>query len=87
MVTGNGTSTSSSYPTLETGTYRWAVSYSGDTDNPGVPATCGGSGQTSTTTIANPAVSASAPDAGAVGETLFDVTTVAGGFRPGGTPP
>ena len=58
-VSGNGQYTSASFQPSRTGTYLWIASYSGDTVNGAVAATCGASGESVTVSSAGPALTLS----------------------------
>ena len=84
-VSGNGSYPSASFTTSAAGVYRWIAVYSGDANNASSTSVCNapnesvvvGVGSTTLTTIASPSV--------AVGGSISDSATLAGGVNPVGT--
>ena len=83
VSSGNGSYTSAAFGTPSAGTYTWAASYSGDTNNADAVDGCGATNESVTVAKAIPSVTsqASVPEAGQIA----DSATVTGGFTPTGT--
>ena len=52
-VSGNGVYTSGSFTPTKAGNYYWTAAYSGDSNNNGVPASCGAAGETMVVAFSN----------------------------------
>jgi hypothetical protein len=84
-VSGNGNYTSTSFTPPGAGTYRWQVSYSGDSNNSAVgPTTCGDPSETVVVQKVTPTLSSTASTAVTVGGKIFDTAHLSG-FAPTGT--
>ena len=83
-VAGDGTYTSSSFTTTAPGSYLWSAGYGGDANNQPVTSACGDVGET-TKVLALPTVTTTASAPVALGGTISDTATLAGGNKPTGT--
>ncbi|MFZ0250485.1 MAG: putative Ig domain-containing protein [Acidimicrobiales bacterium] len=82
-VTGDGTYASpNSFTTMVAGTYRWAITYSGDTANAPVSA-CGGNQESLTVDQATPGLNTTASVL--TNGSVTDTATLSGGYDPTGT--
>lgn len=77
-VAGDGVYRADGHTPTTLGTYRWTASYSGDSQNTAVATTCGEPSQTSTVTIATPAIVTTASQSVAVGGAIFDTARLSG---------
>jgi uncharacterized repeat protein (TIGR01451 family) len=76
---------SGDYTTTAAGSYYWVASFSGDSNNDPVEATCGDEGETSVVNKASPSITTTPdPSSGTLGVTLNDSATLGGGFNPTG---
>jgi hypothetical protein len=83
-VTGPGEYGSGDFTPPTVGSYYWVAFYAGDVNNRSASAICGASGETSAITVATPTLSqASSPDV-ALGGSVVDTATLAGGANPTG---
>ena len=83
-VTANATYTSSSFTTTSVGSFKWGFSYTGDTGN-AAQSGCGGTNEGLSVTQATPTLGTSASTNVAVGQSVTDSATLAGGYNPTGT--
>jgi hypothetical protein len=67
------------------GLYRWRASYSGDSVNFPVRGECGGAEGSVSVSRATPSLGGSATATAALGDSIADSVTLAGGYRPTGT--
>lgn len=84
-VTGPGAYYSGNYSATLVGTYRFAVSYSGDDTNAGVTGSCTSATQSVSVGPAHPTLTGSAARSVPVGGGIFGSATLTGGLRPTGT--
>lgn len=85
-VSGNGSYTSApAFTPTAAGTYRWRASYTGDTNNQAVAGVCNAANESVAVSKAGPTIATLASTGGAVGTTLTDTATLAGGSNPTGT--
>jgi hypothetical protein len=82
-VSGNGSYTSPPFTPSQAGTYWWAASYSGDTNNS--PAASGCGDESVAISKDSPAIATSPGAGGTPGSTVTDTATLSGGFSPDGT--
>jgi uncharacterized repeat protein (TIGR01451 family) len=75
---GNGTYTSASFATSNTGTYRWRAFFAGDARNNAAAGPCGADGESSTANQASPAIATQAAGPVTVGGAINDVATLSG---------
>ncbi len=85
-VVGAGSYDSASFTTTGAGLYRWVAAYSGDANNVGITTTCGDPAESVTVTGPPPLTltTTASPDV-AVGGSIHDTATLAGGTNPTGT--
>ncbi|HEY7256657.1 MAG TPA: hypothetical protein VH476_08220, partial [Solirubrobacterales bacterium] len=81
-VSGNGAYSPAAFAP-PAGTYRWTVSYGGDSNNEAASLLCNSANQSSTVAKASPGLAGTATSA-VVGATITDSVTVSGGFETGG---
>ena len=86
-VNGDNSYTSPTLTPTTAGTYHWAATYSGDTDNTAIgPVGCTDPNETVTITKLTPGLTTSATPASApVGTPIKDITTLTGGDHPTGS--
>jgi hypothetical protein len=82
-VGGEGSYRSAAFAPSQVGTFRWTVSYSGDTNH--FPAEVGCGKTTSAVTQAKPSITGAVPPQANVGAAFQDAATLQGGYTPGGT--
>jgi hypothetical protein len=84
-VAANGTINSAAFTPTAAGTYRWRVSYSGDSNNePAGPTECGIDAETVVVAKARPAIVTVASHAVTLGDSIMDGATLSDGARPTG---
>ena len=81
-VADDGSASSGDFTTSASGTYRWKVSYSGDSGNVAIPASC--TSDTSGVSTAHPTLATFANDA-TIGGHVHAIAIITDGYRPGGT--
>jgi uncharacterized repeat protein (TIGR01451 family) len=85
VTAGNGSYPSPDFIPAAVGTYRWTVSYSGDSQNEPGTVDCNAGGQTVTVSKVAPTLGAtSSPDV-PIGGSVHDTVTLSGGENPTGT--
>ena len=85
-VAGNGNYLSGPFTPTAPGTYLFVASYSGDANNsPAGPTACGVAAESVVVSAANPTIVTHASGSVAVGGTITDTATLAGGVAPTGT--
>ena len=85
-VSGDGTYNSASFTPATAGTYRWIVTYSGDTNNFAGSGSCNDANESVVVSKATPTLSTLvSPNTHRVGAMVTDTATVSGGFSPTGT--
>ena len=84
-VTGNGSYTSDSFTSTTAGTYRWVATYSGDTNNNSIAGACNDANESVVVSKKSPTITTTASAPVALGGSVSDSATLAGGFNPAGT--
>ncbi len=84
-VAGNGTYTSSSFPTTAAGTYRFIAAYSGDANNNAVTTLCSDPAESVVVAPATPTIVTTASPTVPAGGSISDTATLSGGVAPTGT--
>jgi DNA-binding beta-propeller fold protein YncE len=83
-VSGNAAYDSADFTPTQLGTYRWTASYSGDANNNSAASACNAANESVTVSKASPALSTNASAGVAVGGTIHDTATLAGGSSASG---
>ncbi len=83
-VAGAGNYSSGPFTTTAAGTYQFVASYSGDTNNSAVATACGAASEMVTVGKAGPTLATQATPTAAVGGSISDQATLAGGVNPTG---
>ncbi|MFL5874139.1 MAG: hypothetical protein ACJ75T_11810 [Solirubrobacterales bacterium] len=83
QVAGDGTYRSDAFEPSRVGTYRWTISYSGDTYHSPATVACGKAA--SPISQAKPSIAGAVPQVTTVGTPFSDAVTLKGGFAPNGT--
>ena len=83
-VAGNGTYTSANFTPTRAGTYRWIADDSGDSDNAPTSGRCITAGESVVVAKATPTLSTDASANVALGGSVHDTATLAGGSAPSG---
>jgi CSLREA domain-containing protein len=84
-VFGDGSFDSTPFTPSASGTYRWTVSYSGDENNSPATSACNAANESIVVSKASPTLVTAASAGVALGGSVHDTATLAGGFSPKGT--
>jgi hypothetical protein len=82
---GDGTYASGTFTPTAPGTYRFVVTYSGDTNNAAATSACGAAGESVVVGQVTPAITTTASGPVAVGGSISDTGVLSGGVAPTGT--
>jgi uncharacterized repeat protein (TIGR01451 family) len=86
VTAGDGSYTTASFSPTMVGTYRWIASYGGDTNNSPSATACNDANESVVVTAAQPTLTGHAePPSTALGGSIEDQATLAGGVNPTGT--
>jgi hypothetical protein len=84
-VNGNGDYNSGNFTPTAVGTYYWTAAYSGDGNNQAASTACGDANEASVVNPPQTAISTNAISPVTIGDPIFDIATLSGGFNPTGS--